>query len=510
MNKSIISKAGVAVLGAVVFSASAGASGFPASPSRVFQGIPQLSAIRQALTDLGREAAGAFSMIPAGAVRSDEITTARFQHTFEGIQVLGSQSLKHIHSGKNAEGANGLVDSIESIDWTHRVAQFNLDTRPAITESEALSIASSEAPGQQFSAKPKLIIIPQWSKNSAQLAYRVEIAGEGEVEGRIVDVDAHTGRVMASVSTHWEIAPVDVYKTTKQCQTLSPIADALGGRAPISVNHKRCQLVIKAGVNEPQADDQAVQAFANSQQVLNYYWSSHKRDSFDGQGAPVVNVVHIGDKWTNAFWDSQNEIMAYGDGDGKKFRNLTLSLDVAGHEMTHGVVSKTADLEYQSESGAMNEGFADFFGETIEGQKDWVMGRELFVDPTEGENGLRNLFDPHKTTYRWKDADGNPIRKSAPAHYSEIFKFDGETCGRQNDNCGVHMNATLLGHTGYLAVKALGREVAEKIFYATLVHYLTATSDFAAFGQGARKACASLYDATTCAQLDQVLVQVGL
>jgi Zn-dependent metalloprotease len=437
---------------------------------------------------------------------SDGIHTQRFQHRMDGVVVLGSQALRHV-TLSTVQGFLGLGDEPT---WTDHVAQFDLNTTPSISEQQALEIALQEVPGQDLAPKPQLLILPRWSKNSAELIYRFEIAGRGEIPGRIVDVNAHSGRLVASISRHWDIAPIDVYTTNKKCQTLSPIADDLGGRAPISVDYEKCLRVIKAGVAEPNADDQAVQAFANSQTVLNYYWQTHQRDSYDNQGSPVVSVVHIGDKWTNAFWDSENNIMAYGDGDGKKFRNLTLSLDVAGHEMTHGVVSKTANLEYQSESGATNEGLADFFGESIEGHKDWVMGRELFIDPAEGVNGLRNLFDPHKTTYRWKDEDGNAIRKSAPAHLSEIFTFDGQMCGRANDNCGVHMNATLVGHAGYLAVKALGREKAEKIFYANLVHFLTETSDFKAFGEGARKACAKLYGQADCDTLNQVLVQVGL
>jgi Zn-dependent metalloprotease len=305
---------------------------------------------------------------------------------------------------------------------------------------------------------------------------------------------------------------VDVFTTTASCQTLSPISDELGGSAPISVEYKKCLKVIRAGVAEPDADEMAIQAFANSQVVLDYYWKSHRRDSFDNRGSTLVNVVHVGEKWTNAFWDSENDIMAYGDGDGVKFRNLTLSLDVAGHEMTHGVVSKTANLEYQSESGALNEGLADFFGESIEGRSDWVMGRDLFIDPAAGVNGLRNLADPSKTQYRWYDDQGDPIRKSAPAHYSEIFQFGDEPCGPMNDNCGVHMNATLAGHAGYLLVQAIGAEKAGKIFYSTLVHFLTEISDFAAFGKGAREACAQLYSNVKqeCIELDRVLVKVGL
>jgi len=453
--------------------------------------------------------------LPKSKTESSELRTQRYQQQVDGIEVLGAQSMRHTRNQFQNESSNfflGLLNQIapEQTSWTHQVASFNLDTRPTLSESEAVLIASNRAPDQDLSEKPKLLILPNWKDDSARLVYRVMIAGHDEVAGRIVDVDAHTGQVLASVSRHWEIAPVDVYQTNKRCQTLSPVADSLGGRAPISVDFKRCSLVIKADVAKPTADDQAAQAFSNSQQVLKYYSDVHHRNSFDDQGSPVVNVVHIGDKWSNAFWNSEQDIMAYGDGDGKVFRNLTLSVDVAGHEMTHGVVSKTANLEYQGESGALNEGFADFFGETIEGQKDWVMGRDLFFDVAMGENGIRNLKDPHKTTYKWQDQNGDPIRKPAPASYDEIFTFGSDSCDRSNDNCGVHMNATLIGHTGYLMVSELGRDKAEKLFYNTLIHYMTETSDFHAFAKGMREACQATLSAADCASADKVLTQVGL
>ena len=72
------------------------------------------------------------------------------------------------------------------------------------------------------------------------------------------------------------------------------------------------------------------------------------------------------------------------------------------------------------------------------------------------------------------------------------------------------MNATLIGHAGYRTVQALGREKAEKIFYTTLVHFLTETSDFVAFGKGVRQACAKLYGQADCDSLNQVMTQVGL
>ena len=416
-----------------------------------------------------------------------------------GVKVLGSQSLQHQKRG-----------FLGNSNWTHQLARFDIDTVPALNATAAMGIARTVTGGREIAAEPTLLILPSWKAGAAKLVYRFTIAAQGEEPGRIVDIDAHSGALLGDVSRHWTIAPVDVYATNKKCQVLESEADELGGRAPVSVDYQKCRRVVKAGVPLASADDDALAAAENSDKVLQYYWEKHSRDSFDGQGAKVNAIVHIGEKWVNAFWDSENEIMAYGDGDGQIFKPLTQSVDVAGHEMTHGVVSKTADLEYQSESGALNEGFADYFGESIEGQDDWVMGANLFFDASQGVNGIRNLKDPHQTTYRSRDEDGNVVARPAPATYAEIFKFEEGYCGSHNDNCGVHMNATLIGHAGYRMVQAIGREKSDKLFYETLIHYLTNTSDFRAFGQGMRKACRALLGAQDCASVDGVLVQVGL
>ena len=50
--------------------------------------------------------------------------------------------------------------------------------------------------------------------------------------------------------------------------------------------------------------------------------------------------MHYGSNYVNAFWDGTK--MTYGDGDGVTYGPL-VSLDVAGHEMTHGVTENTAE-----------------------------------------------------------------------------------------------------------------------------------------------------------------------
>ncbi len=492
-----------AVLGAAA-AANAGALEIPATG--MWSKLPQIGRLQQAWSELGSQSQvyrfltgkkPEFKM--AGESVSPELSTLRFQHYFRGVKVLGSQSLQH-----------QKLNVIGRSNWTHQLAQFDLNTVPSVNVGAAVGIARTLTGGREIAGEPALLILPSWKAGAAKLVYRFVIEAQGEEAGRVVDIDAHSGEVLADISRHWTIAPVDVYATNKKCQVLESTADDLGGRAPVSVDYQKCKLVVKAGVLSASADTEALAAAENSAKVLHYFWDTHSRDSFDDEGGKVNAIVHIGEKWVNAFWDSQNEIMAYGDGDGKVFKPLTQSVDVAGHEMTHGVVSKTSDLEYQSESGALNEAFADYFGESIEGENDWVMGANLFFDPAQGVNGIRNLKDPHQTKYRSRDKDGNIVSRPAPAKYDEIFRFDDQYCGGHNDNCGVHMNATLVGHVGFNMVNAIGREKSDQLFYATLVHYLTNTSDFMAFGQGSRKACAALFDSATCTAVDGVLVQAGL
>lgn len=110
-------------------------------------------------------------------------------------------------------------------------------------------------------------------------------------------------------------------------------------------------------------DQQALDAHWGAEKVLDYWKIVFNRNSIDGNGLPVVSYVHnpIGD---NAFWDGSNNVMNYGDG-GSVFRPLT-ALDVCAHEFGHGICQYTANLVYQGESGALNEGFSDIWGASVE------------------------------------------------------------------------------------------------------------------------------------------------
>ena len=122
--------------------------------------------------------------------------------------------------------------------------------------------------------------------------------------------------------------------------------------------------------------------------------NTHGRNSINDRGSNIVSFVDVADEnggsMENAFWDGQ--YIYYGNG-GNTFKELARSLDVAGHEISHGVVQTTANLEYQGESGAMNEAFADIFAVMIT-RDNWAIGEEV-VNPNVFRGGaLRSLSDP--------------------------------------------------------------------------------------------------------------------
>ena len=94
----------------------------------------------------------------------------------------------------------------------------------------------------------------------------------------------------------------------------------------------------------------------------------------------------------NAFWNG--EFMGYGNGN-QGFKPLAGALDVAGHEMTHGVIENTARLEYRNQSGALNESFADIFATLID-RDDWTLGEDVVKSNVFPSGALRSLENPTK------------------------------------------------------------------------------------------------------------------
>lgn len=239
-----------------------------------------------------------------------------------------------------------------------------------------------------------------------------------------------------------------------------------------------------------------------------FYKTILNRNSIDNRGLTLVGSVHYGRKYDNAMWDGRQ--MIFGDGDGVIFNGFTDELDVIGHELTHGVTQYTANLDYEGESGALNESISDVFGAMIKQYKlkqtsadaDWLIGEGILA---EGINGvaLRSMKAPG-TAYDDPQLGG---KDPQPASYTDLVVTT-------EDNGGVHINSGIPNKAFYLACIALGGnswDVAGPIWYATLTNTkLTSTAQFQDFADLTVSVAGSKYDSAVQQKIVDAWAGVGI
>jgi Zn-dependent metalloprotease len=185
------------------------------------------------------------------------------------------------------------------------------------------------------------------------------------------------------------------------------------------------------------------------------------RDSIDNAGGELRSNVNFGVDFDNAFWDGVR--LVFGNGDNVIFVDFAGSVDVVAHETGHGVTQYTANLDYISQSGALNESFSDILGmvvrQRVRGEdaatSDWLIGAEVMAPDLFGE-AIRSMANPG-TAY------DNPIlgRDPQPAHMDDYY-------AGPLDTFGVHINSGIINKAFYLTAMDLGTEPAYKVWYAGL------------------------------------------
>jgi hypothetical protein len=228
------------------------------------------------------------------------------------------------------------------------------------------------------------------------------------------------------------------------------------------------------------------------EKTYDYYMSKFSRNSFDNAGSVIKNYVHFDQALNNAFWDGT--AMSYGDGDGTLLSQL-VGIDVVGHEFTHAVVQHTANLDYQGESGALNESFSDIFGTAIEFNgattPNWTMGEACtIVAPFY----LRSMSNP------------NGGLDAQPDTYNGLYWQN--PANTTNDDGGVHTNSGVQNFWFYLlcqggsgtndlsnaySVTGIGMTQAEQIAYRNLSVYLTANATYYDSYLGSLQSAEDLY-----------------
>lgn len=462
-----------------------------------------------------RRAVGSVDDLKIEKVAIDELKMAhtRVRQTVEGIPVWEGEAIVHLKSdGSLATVTDGLKEAIA------------VSTAPNLPREEAIKIAMRMYAGAKYlTAEP---VVDLWifrGETRDHLVYRVQMRREDGTEETampVIFVDAQTGEKVFEYDNLQTASGASLYSGTVNISTSAAgstyyMEDTIRKMGTFNMNNTGNTTTGTGGTQSRYTDTNdiwdataqkaGVDAHYGAAATYDYYKNVHGRNGIDGNNGPgsttaaansaialVPSRVHFGASYNNAFWNGN--AMTYGDGDGSQFTPL-VTLDIAGHEMTHGVTERTAGLTYSNESGALNESMSDVFGSMVESYSrggavnddTWKIGEQAYTPATAGD-ALRSMKDTH--------SGGDPD------HYSE--RYTGTA-----DNGGVHTNSGIGNNVFYLAaaggtnhvsgvaVTGMGTTDAGKIWYRALTVYMTSGTNYAAARTATLNAATDLFGSTS-------------
>lgn len=453
----------------------------------------------------------------------------RYDQVYEGIPVYGEQVIVHMNG-------DGVLLSVTG----NYLPGIETQVIPGITSQEATKIASTRFSGSlNDNSKADLMLYPL--ENKVLLVYRVAIEDFSIPTSIVAFVDAKTGAIIEqydNLQTPVAISDSKV-KAEAGSSPQSPIQNSNPGASVFKIGigkslysgtinidtifDKRTYSMVDRtkGIGSTDAGylrtsdmrngifssgtifsdkdniwgnflntDRAtagVDAHYGAGMTWDYYLDNFGRKGIFNDGKGTLSKVHYGSRYNNAFWDGVS--MTYGDGDGVWFTPL-VSLDVAGHEMTHGVTESVAGLVYTKQSGGINEAMSDIFGTMVEfyaaehgasTTADYLVGEDIFTPGTPGD-ALRYMNDPTR--------DGSSI----------------DTFSKYNDGIDVHYSSGIANNAFYLlavggthrlggVVDGIGKDKADKIFFRALDVYMVPTETFSQGRTDTIRAATDLYGA---------------
>ncbi|GAA3229679.1 M4 family metallopeptidase [Dactylosporangium siamense] len=437
-------------------------------------------AVGASASDIRASAADAYA-VQRVVKDADGGTHTRYLRTYHGLRVAGGDFVVH----KTPGGARGGSASALASPLT-------LSVTPKIGAGQAATAARARFTGTVTSVGAAELFVDA-SSGAGRLAWETVVQGwqpDGQTPSKLhVITDAVSG---AHVGAFDEIETVAGTGASLYGGTV-PVETALSGSTYQMVDQSRgngrtcdmnngtstCTTFTDADnawgtgttANRQSA---AVDAHYGAAKTFDYYKNVHGRSGIFGNGMGVPSRVHYGNAYANAFWDGAQ--MTYGDGAGNA-RPL-VALDVAAHEMTHGVTESLSNLTYSGESGGLNEATSDIFGTMVEFSAgnaadpgDYQIGEKVNING----NGtpLRYMYNPGldgSSHSCWSTST-----KSVDVHYSSgvanhfffnLAEGTGATAYGTSQVCGSAP-----------AVVGIGRAKAEKIWYRALdVNFTSSTT----------------------------------
>ncbi|WP_405863438.1 M4 family metallopeptidase [Streptomyces sp. NBC_01515] len=433
----------------------------------------------------------------------------RYERTYAGLPVLGGDLVVHTAPSGKTEGVTKAHAA------AIKVATVTPKISTAKAEKQALTIAKAAGSDKTAADGARKVI---WAGSGTPvLAYETIVGGfqdDGTPNQLHVITDAATGKklfeyqgIENATGTGKTLYSGTVSLTTTLSGTTYSLTDASRG------SHKTYNLkhgtsgtgtlftnttnTWGTGAASSSTTDvtAAADAAYGAQETWDFYKDTFGRSGIKNNGVGAYSRVHYGSSYVNAFWDDSCFCMTYGDGSSNT-HPLT-SLDVAGHEMSHGVTSNTAGLNYSGESGGLNEATSDIFGTGVEFYAnnssdvgDYLIGEKININ---GDGTpLRYMDKPSKdggSKDSWSSTVGN-----LDVHYSSgvanhFFYLLSEGSGAKTINGVSYNSPTSNGST----VTGIGRAKALQIWYKALTTYFTSTTKYAGARTGTLSAAAALY-----------------
>ncbi|WNG13271.1 M4 family metallopeptidase [Cystobacter fuscus] len=507
-------------------------------------------AIQKSLTHLRSTAPTAGRGLVAGGDVSSKVTPrqvfkdelgmthVRLDRTHEGTKVFAEQLISHLDKDGKVASTTGTLSNIPK----------GVGSAPVKLEAkDALAIAQKQFAGTTDRAPTSERVVAQDKDGNYRAAYHVQLTktsslGAEERPRRMnYLVDANTGELFKSFDQmggievpHAKASPstpsapatpstpapgkpagkaddnsmysgkVDL-STTKQANGTYTLEDKSRGGGVVTYDAKNKSTASgttpftdtndvwgEAGDNA--RTKAAVDAHYGAEMTYDFMKDVLGRNSLDGKGEKLVSYVHVNERdggpMVNAYWDGEK--MNYGDGDGKNAGPLT-TLDIAGHEIAHGLTERTAGLIYDGESGGLNESFSDIIGSGVEWyaaqknkavQFDWKVGEDAWTPANGSGDALRYMDDPTKDGYSIDHYSNYP--KQTEVHGSSGIAnnaFYLVTEGGKNRTSGLGVDG------------GIGMDKSQKIFGRALTTYMTPNTTFAQAREATVQAATDLYGA---------------
>ncbi|WP_406384116.1 M4 family metallopeptidase [Streptomyces sp. NBC_01618] len=436
---------------------------------------------------------------------NDGTTHTRYERTFAGLPVLGGDLVVQ----ESKAGATKSVTKASKVTSGQlKAVDTTADIAPAAAEKQALGRAKADGSKKtEADRAPRKVV---WmAQGKPQLAYETVVGGlqhDGTPNELHVITDATTGAKLYE----WQAVENGVGNTQYSGQVTLGTAPSYTLTDTGRGNHKTYNLNrgtsgtgtlftnstdVWGNGNPSNAETAAADAHYGAAETWDYYKNVHGRSGIRGDGVGAYSRVHYGNNYVNAFWQDSCFCMTYGDGSGNA-KPLT-SIDVAAHEMSHGVTAATAKLVYSGESGGLNEATSDimataveFYANNASDKGDYLIGEKIDING----NGtpLRYMDKPSKdgaSKDAWYSGIGNVDVHYSSGPANHFFYLLSEGSGAKVINGVSYDSPTSDG----LPVTGIGRDKAEQIWFKALATKFTSTTNYAAARTGTLAVAGELY-----------------